>query len=58
MINLDIVSKKTPRAAEQNRDDVKAQRDEWRLAQPSMDASKHVFLDESGATLERQDCMG
>jgi transposase len=39
--------KKTRHAAEQNRADVKARREEWKTAQPAMNAGKLVFLDES-----------
>jgi len=35
-------------AIEQNRDDVKAARDEWQAAQLKMEIDKLVFLDESG----------
>jgi transposase len=40
--------KKTRHAAEQNRADVKARREEWKDASPALDAEKLVFLDESG----------
>jgi transposase len=45
---LGIALKKTLHAAEQNREDIKAKREEWKAAQPEMDANKLVFLDESG----------
>jgi transposase len=35
-------------AVEQNREDVKVERDEWRTDQPNMKIDKLVFLDESG----------
>jgi transposase len=35
-------------AAEQNREDVKARREEWKSAQPGMDTARLVFLDETG----------
>ena len=40
--------KKTLHAIEQNRDDVKTKRNEWKSLQPEMDTSKLIFLDESG----------
>jgi transposase len=40
--------KKTRHAAEQNREDVRARREEWKNIQPAMNAEKLVFLDESG----------
>ena len=42
-----MASKKTLFAAEQNREDVKAERETWKKAQPAMDTDKLVFLDES-----------
>ena len=45
---MDFVSKKTLHAIEQNREDVKAERDEWRTAQSKMEIDKLIFLDESG----------
>jgi transposase len=44
---LAIAIKKTLHAAEQNREDVKAGREQWKLNQSGMDAAKLVFLDES-----------
>lgn len=44
-----LTLKKTQRAAEQNRPDVKASRDEWIARQPSMDGTHLVFLDETFA---------
>lgn len=41
--------KKTLRASEQDREDVKAQREQWRTHTLELDASHFVFLDESGA---------
>lgn len=38
------------RAAEQDRPDVKERRDEWRAAQPLLNPSRLVFLDETAAT--------
>ena len=46
--NLVFAIKKTLHAVEQNREDVKAKRDEWRASQSAMDIDKLVFLDESG----------
>ena len=43
-----FASKKTLHAIEQNREDVKAERDEWRIVQSKMEIDKLVFLDESG----------
>jgi transposase len=40
--------KKTLHAVEQNREDVKAKRNEWKESQSEMDIDKLVFLDESG----------
>lgn len=42
--------RKTLRASEQNRPNVKAARDVWREAQPVLKVSKLVFIDESGFT--------
>jgi transposase len=39
--------KKVTRAAEQDRPDVAAQRQEWRAGQPALDPEKLVFLDET-----------
>ena len=41
-------SKKTLHAAEQDREDVKAAREEWREKQPAIDSAKLVFVDETG----------
>jgi transposase len=41
--------KKTIRASEQDREDVKQAREKWIESQPSLDIEKLVFLDESGA---------
>jgi transposase len=41
--------KKVQRAAEQDRPDVKAKREEWRAAQPDLDPARLVFLDETWA---------
>lgn len=41
--------KKSLRAAEQDRPDVKAQRDRWRAKTAAVDLRRLVFLDESGA---------
>lgn len=41
--------KKSLRASEQDRPDVKARREEWKAAQNKLDLSRLVFLDESGA---------
>jgi len=40
--------KKTVHAAEQNREDVRQKREEWKEFQQSVDPAKLVFLDESG----------
>ena len=45
---MDSISKKTLHAIEQNRKDVSAKRDAWRLSQSELDINKLVFLDESG----------
>ena len=45
---LGLPFKKTLHAIEQNREDVKAGRDEWRTDQPNMNLGKLVFLDETG----------
>jgi transposase len=42
--------KKVTRAAEQDRPDVAAQRQEWRAAQPSLDPEQLVFVDETWAS--------
>ena len=44
-----ITFKKTAHAAEQERPDVRAAREIWRAAQPTLDPAKLVFLDETGA---------
>lgn len=41
--------KKTLRASEQDRADVRQRRDSWSAAQPTLDVSRLVFLDESSA---------
>jgi transposase len=41
-------SKKTLRAAEQDRPDVAEARQKWKAEQPDLDASKLVFIDETG----------
>jgi len=45
---LDTDLKKTLRASEQDREDVKLKRDQWMRMLPSLDPQKLVFLDESG----------
>lgn len=45
---LGLVRKKTVRAAEQDREDVKEKRRDWQTFQLSVDIAKLVFLDESG----------
>jgi transposase len=42
--------KKTLHAAEQDREDVKAAREEWREKQPSIDPRRLVFIDETGTS--------
>jgi len=43
-----MLSKKTLRASEQEREDIAKKRDEWRKFQEVVDARRLVFLDESG----------
>jgi transposase len=43
-------SKKSVRAAEQDRPDVAAAREAWRSAQPSLNSARLVFIDETWAT--------
>jgi len=45
-----ISFKKTLHAAEQDREDVKAAREEWRDKQPSIDPKRLVFIDETGTS--------
>ena len=45
--SLAFALKKTLHAVEQNREDVKAKREEWKAEQPEMDIRKLVFIDES-----------
>jgi hypothetical protein len=45
---LGLRSEKTLHTSELERDDVKAKRQEWHVFQNTADASKLVFLDESG----------
>lgn len=45
---MDCGEKKTVCAAEQNREDVRQKRREWKSFQETVDPSKLVFLDESG----------
>jgi transposase len=42
--------KKVPRAAEQDRPDVAAQRHQWRAEQPTLDPERLVFVDETWAS--------
>jgi hypothetical protein len=42
--------KKSLRASEQDRPDVKTQRDEWKAGQATLDSTKYVFLDETWAS--------
>lgn len=49
---MDYASKKTLHAIEQEREDVKAERDEWRTAQSKLKIDKLVFLDESGTNTD------
>jgi transposase len=44
------VKKKVARAAEQDRPDVAAKRQQWRAAQPALDPEKLVFVDETWAS--------
>jgi len=46
---LDTFLKKTLKASEQERDDIRKSREEWRTFQAEVDAARLVFLDESGA---------
>lgn len=50
MFQPGYASKKTLHASEQDRPDVKAARDALRAEQPALDASKLVFIDETGFT--------
>ena len=43
------IKKKSIRASEQDRPDVKARREEWKAQQITLDPARFVFLDESGA---------
>ena len=43
-------SKKTAHAAEQDRKDVKAAREEWFKGQPGLDPARLIFIDETGAS--------
>jgi transposase len=45
-----LTLKKTLHASEQERADVQAARREWQAAQPTLDITKLVFLDETGAS--------
>jgi transposase len=45
-----VTLKNTAHAAEQERPDVKARRLAWFEAQPELDPSRHVFIDETGAS--------
>jgi hypothetical protein len=45
-----ISFKKTLHTAEQDREDVKAAREEWRERQPSIDTRQLVFIDETGTS--------
>ncbi len=46
--NLDLFSKKTLRASEQEREDIKQQRENWQEFQANVEPGRLVFLDESG----------
>jgi len=48
---LDYGVKKTVCAAEQNREDVKQKREEWKEFQRTVDPTKLIFLDESGVNI-------
>src|SRR6516162_7072197 len=45
-------SKKSERAAEQDRPDVAKARDEWRVSQPDLNPERLVFIDETGAATD------
>jgi transposase len=45
---LDLSSKKTLKASEQEREDIKQQRENWQEFQTNIEPSRLVFLDESG----------
>lgn len=47
-----LTLKKTLRASEQEREDVSQERAEWRETQPTLDVSKLVFIDETGANTQ------
>ncbi|MDY3557342.1 IS630 family transposase [Gemmata sp. JC717] len=44
------VKKKSPRASEQDRPDVKQKRADWKATQPALDPDKVVFIDETWAS--------
>jgi transposase len=50
LIVTESALKKTLHAAEQDREDVKTAREEWREKQPSIDPRQLVFIDETGTT--------
>jgi len=50
--------KKVLHAAEQDRPDVKAQRDAWQTNQPAFDLDRLVFVDETWATTNMTRCYG
>jgi hypothetical protein len=50
LARLKLPLKKTLRAAEQARTDVAQAREEWAAGQPSLPASRLIFLDETSAT--------
>ena len=45
-------SKKSERAAEQDRSDVAQARDEWRASQSELNPERQVFIDETGAATD------
>jgi hypothetical protein len=47
-------SKKTAHASEQQRADVRRQREDWFDAQPDLDPARLVFIDETGASTKAQ----
>jgi len=49
-------SKKSIRAAEQDRPDVAAARKAWAESQPKLDPERLVFIDETGTSTNMYDC--
>ena len=51
-VSQTAAQKKSERAAEQDRPDVAAARDEWRANQPELNPERLVFIDETGAATD------